>query len=164
MRPTKRRNKGIERACSSRKCLSQDGGSLLETALVLPVLFLLMFGVVDLGWLYYLAIEVSEAANAAALYGSQNPQDTTGMQNAALADAQDLPNFTASSVTATYGCECSDASLPIANCASLPSCGTKTVVEYVQVTTTATYNVLFLYPGIPTSITLHGSARMRAGH
>jgi Flp pilus assembly protein TadG len=123
-----------------------------------------MFGVIDFGWGFYLAIEVSKAANTAALYGSQNPQDIAGMQSAAVADAPDVPNFTTSSVTATYGCECSDGSLPVASCATSPSCGTMTVVEYVQINTSVSYSSMFPYPGIPTPITLHGSARMRAAH
>jgi hypothetical protein len=84
------------------------------------------------------------------------------MQNAAVADAQDVPSFTTSSVTATYGCECSDGSSPVASCASTPSCGTMNVVDYVQVSTSATYTPILPYPGIPSTFTLSGSARMRA--
>jgi Flp pilus assembly protein TadG len=139
------------------------GSSLVELALVLPVLFLLLLGVFDFGRAYYLAIEISQAAHSAALYGSQNPTDTTGMQYAAVADASDVPNFTISSVTATYGCECSDGSLAVAGCTANPSCGTMNVVDYVQVNTSTSYSALFPYPGIPSPLTLRGSARMRAG-
>jgi hypothetical protein len=37
------------------------------------------------------------------------------------------------------------------------------VVDYVQVNTSASYSALFPYPGIPSPLILHGSARMRAG-
>src|SRR5271169_6845725 len=97
---------------TTKALVCEAGSSLIELALVLPVLFLLVLGVVDFGRAYYLAIEVSQAAHTAALYGSQNPSDTIGMQNAAVADAQDVPNFTTSSVTAVFGCECADGSLP----------------------------------------------------
>jgi Flp pilus assembly protein TadG len=142
---------------------SESGSSLIEMALILPVLFLLLIGVVDFGRAYYLAIEVSQAAHTAALYGSQNPNDIAGMQNAAVADAPDVPSFTTSSVTATSGCECSDGSSPVANCATNPNCGGMITVGYVQVTTTVSYSAIFPYPGIPSPITLNGSARMRAG-
>lgn len=145
------------------RLLCQAGSSLIELALMLPVLFLLLLGVVDFGRAYYLAIEVSQAAHTAALYGSQNPADTTGMQNAAVADAPDVPNFTTSSVTATFGCECADGSLPVPGCTTKPSCGTSNMVDYVQVNTSASYNALFPYPRIPSTLTLRGSARMRAG-
>jgi Flp pilus assembly protein TadG len=142
---------------------SESGSSLVEMALVLPILFLLLMGVVDFGRAYYLAIEVSQAAHTAALYGSQNPTDTTGMQSAAVADAPDVPSFTTSSVTATYGCECSDGSSPIASCATNPACGGMITVNYVQVNTSVSYSAMFPYPGIPSPLTLRGSARMRAG-
>jgi Flp pilus assembly protein TadG len=142
---------------------SNDGTSLIETSLVLPVLFLLLIGVVDFGRGYYLAIEVSQAAHSAALYGSQNPSDITGMQNAAVADAPDVPSFSTSSVTVTSGCECSDGSSPVANCATNPTCGGLVTVNYVQVKTSVSYSAMFPYPGIPSPLTLSGSARMRAG-
>jgi Flp pilus assembly protein TadG len=143
---------------------SESGSSLIEISLVLPILlFPLVFGIVDLGRAYYLAIEVSEAAHTAALYGSQNPSDIAGMQNAAVADAPDVPSFTTSSVTATSGCECSDGSSPIANCATNPACGALMTVNYVQVNTSISYSAMFPYPGIPSPLTLSGSARMRAG-
>ncbi len=138
---------------------SESGSSLVEMGLLMPVFLLLLLGVVDLGRAYYLKIEVSDAAHSGALYGSQNPTDTTGMQNAAAAAAPDVPGFTAS---AAYGCECSDGSSAIASCSSTPTCATN-VVDYVQVTTSAAYSAWFPYPGIPSSLTLNGSARMRAG-
>jgi Flp pilus assembly protein TadG len=152
-----------EGARFARALRSEGGSSLVEMALVLPVLFLLLLGVVDFGRAYYLAIEVSQAAHTAALYGSQNPTDTTGMQYAAVADAPDVPNFTISSVTATYGCECSNGSLPVASCTTNPACGAMNVVDYIQVNTSTSYSAMFPYPGIPSPLTLRGSARMRAG-
>jgi len=141
---------------------SENGSSLVEMALLLPVLFLLLVGVVDFGRAYYLAIEVSRAADTGALYGSQNPTDAVGMQSAVVLDAPDVPSFTAASVTTSKGCECSDGSSPVADCTVSPSCATN-VVNYVQVNTSATYSAIFPYPGIPSPLILRGSARMRAG-
>jgi hypothetical protein len=112
---------------------SESGSSLVEMALLLPVLFLLLVGVVDFGRAYYLVL-----------------------------DAPDVPNFTAASVTTSKGCECSDGSSPVADCTVSPSCATN-VVNYVQVNTSATYSAIFPYPGIPSPLILRGSARMRAG-
>jgi Flp pilus assembly protein TadG len=146
----------------SKALSSERGSSLVEMALVLPVLFLLLLGVVDFGRAYYLAIEVSRAANTGALYGSQNPTDTAGMQSAAVLDAPDVPSFTTASVTATYGCECSDGSSPVVSCTTSPTCSTN-VVNYVQVSTSVSYSAMFPYPGIPSPLILRGSARIRAG-
>ena len=159
-----------ERAGGSRLCCwlsasvantaRERGASLLEFALLFPFLSLLLLGVIDFGRAYYLNIEVSNAAYVGALYGSQNPTDATGMQNAALGEAPDVSGIAA---TATYGCECSDGTSPITQCTSQPSC-TVNVVKYVQVTTSATYRTLFPWPGIPSSFSLQGTARLRAGH
>jgi len=151
----------VRRKFAISKC--QSGTSLIELALVLPILFLLLAGAVDFGRAYYLAIEVAHAAHSGALYGSQNPGDTVGMQNAAAADAADVPSFGTSSVTATYGCECSDGSSAVVGCTAAPTCSTN-VVSYVQVNTSATYNSMLPYPGVPSPLTLRGSARMRAGY
>jgi Flp pilus assembly protein TadG len=140
----------------------ETGSSLVEMALLLPVLILLLMGVADFGRAYYLAIEVSHAASSAALYGSQYPTDLVGMQNAAVLDAPDVPGFSTASVVATYGCECSDGSSAIAGCTTTPNCASN-AVAYVQVNTTATYSAMLPYPGIPSPLTLRGSARMRAG-
>jgi hypothetical protein len=40
---------------------------------------------------------------------------------------------------------------------------TVNVVNYVQVTTSATYKTLMPWPGIPSSFSLQGMARLRAG-
>jgi Flp pilus assembly protein TadG len=149
--------------CGSDDFRSETGSSLVEMALMLPFLFLLLMGVIDFGRGYYLAIEVSNAAHSAALYGSQNPNDVAGMQNAAVLDSPDVPNFTTSSVTATYGCECSDGTAAVPSCTTTPSCGSMNVVQYVQVNTSVSYSAMFPYPGIPSPMTLSGSARMRAG-
>ena len=137
----------------------ERGASLVEFALMLPFLTLLLLGVIDFGRAYYVNVEVSNAAYTGALYGTQNHSDTTGMQNAATGDAPDVAGITA---TATYGCECSDGSNAVPSCSTQPTCSVN-VVNYVQVTTSATYRTMFPWPGIPSSLALQGSAKLRAG-
>jgi Flp pilus assembly protein TadG len=131
----------------------------------LPLLIVLLLGVIDFGRAYYLSMEIKNAAYSGALFGVQNGTDTTGMQNAATAEAGDAVNLSGWTATATYGCECSDGSgTASATCATTPSCTTgASVVNYVQVSTSATYKTLFPWPGIPSSITLNGLSRLRAG-
>ena len=135
------------------------GASLVEFAVMLPFLTLLLVGLIDFGRAYYVNVEVTNAAYTGALYGTQNYSDVTGMQNAASADAPDVTGMTA---IASYGCECSDGTNPVAGCSSQPACSTN-VVNYVQVTTTATYKPLFPWPGVPGSLAMQGLARLRAG-
>jgi Flp pilus assembly protein TadG len=146
--------------CNPCRVLCEDGSSIVETALLMPFLLLLLTGAIDLGRAYFMAIEVSSAAEAGALYGTQNSSDTAGMVTAATLDAPEVSNLAS---VATYGCECSDGSSVSASCISLPLC-TYNVVNFVEVDTSATYTSILPYPGIPTTIALTAKARMRAGH
>jgi len=149
---------------------SERGASMVELGLMLPFLGLLLLGVIDFGRAYYLGVEVQNAAEAGALYGTQNLTDITGIESAATTDAPNVPGISA---TATNGCECSDGSAvtpsasPTANACPTPptTCtGSLSLVDYVQVNTTATYTTMFhswIIPGLPTSITLKGSAKLR---
>jgi Flp pilus assembly protein TadG len=139
--------------------IHESGTSLIETALVLPVLILMLVTLVNLGRAYYYAISVTSAAHAAAVYGVQNPTDVQGMMNAASASAPDIASL---STNVTYGCECYDGSSAVADCSAPPSCS-ENYVNYVAVTTSATFQTVVPYPGMPSSFTLTGSARLRSG-
>ena len=144
-----------------RLVLRSEASSLIEVAIICPICILLLVGAVDFGLGFYTAIEVSSAAQAGASYGIQQPADTAGIQAAAKLDASNVPGMTTAVAT---GCECSDGTWQVAGCASAPtSCGAN-IVNYVQVTTSATYTSLMKYPGIPTTFSLQGSARIRAVH
>ena len=136
-----------------------EGASFVELALVLPLFLVMLIPVVDLGRGFYAAIEVASAAHAGAMYGVENPSDTSGMVQAAKAGASNLTNVDAS---AAYGCECSDGSSPIASCTSTPSC-TYNYVTYVDVTVTSPYRTVFGYPGLPSSMNITREVRLRVG-
>jgi Flp pilus assembly protein TadG len=146
----------------------EAGASLVELAFLLPMLSLLLVGTIDLGRLAYMSIEVSSAARAGVQYGQQNgatSADTAGMQTAAMNDAPDLAgtNNGALSATATYWCQCADGSSVTQGCSIVPPCTASHLVNYVKVTTSATFKPWFPYPGIPSSLNLSGKAVMRAG-
>ena len=142
---------------------TECGSSLVELAVLAPILCFLFVGAADFGRAYFFATVVSRCAYTAALYGSQNPSDTAGTQQAALADATDLPGFTTSNVSVLTGCECSDGTLASASCSASPSCAAN-LVNYVEVDTSYSYTAILPYPGIVSPLTLHGSARMRSVH
>jgi Flp pilus assembly protein TadG len=141
---------------------SEHGGSLVELALMLPTFVLILLGALDFGRAFYLATEVAGAAQAAAVYGSQNPTDTTGIENAAQDDAPNVPNLTVN--TPTYGCECADGSSYSLSCSTTPSScpNSLNVVYRVNVTVKGTYTPLFHWPGYPTSLSFSSSASMRS--
>lgn len=131
----------------------------MELALLTSLFVLLLAGSVDMGQACYVAIELSAAANAGAEYGTQNPTDTTGMQTAATLNAANLTAM--NTPVATWGCECMDGTSSYASCSTVPNCAV-TVVRYVAVTTAMTYKPALVFPGIPSSLALKGSARLRA--
>jgi Flp pilus assembly protein TadG len=137
-----------------------EGSSLVETALLMPVLVLMLVGTVDLGRGFFALHEVSSAAEAGALYGVQQVTDTNGMATAARMEATELSSMV---TAASYGCECSDGSSMSASCTSVPSCACN-AVDFVEVDTAYTYTPLFGYPGMPSVFQLNGKARMRAAH
>ncbi len=139
------------------KC--ESGTSMVETAIIVPLLLLLLAGVVDCGRAYFLANEVEGAAEAGAVYGSGNPTDTTDMQTAATLNAPDVSGISA---TGSWGCECSNGASSSTSCATVPTTCTYNVVYFATVTATATYKPLLPWKGINSTFTITRSATMRS--
>lgn len=135
------------------------GGALIETAVVLPILSLLLLGASEFGLVDYEAIEVTNAAKAGVQYGAQNAAsaaDTAGIQNAAVFDA---PNITLGTTNVSRAYICSDGSNPT----GVPlACGSGLALEIIlTVQTQATFNPLIHIPGVTTSFVLHGQASQK---
>lgn len=137
----------------------ENGSSIVELALVVPVLIMILVGAADFGRAYWMSIQLASAAEAGAVYGVNNPTDIAGIQSAAQMDAPSVPGLTA---TASYGCECSDGSNAVASCSATPTCQAN-YINYVNVSTTATYKFLLSYPAFASSIKLSSKSRMRVG-
>lgn len=132
-------------------------------AIATPILLLLALGILEFGRVWYLENELAGAAQAGAIYGSQNPTNTTGMQTVATDNAPDVSSavdVTGFTATATWGCACATSGVSSASCSTTPSCSYN-IVDYVQVTVAATYKPIFRWPGSPKTITLSQSVRMR---
>lgn len=56
---------------------TESGQSLVELALVLPVLLLIVLGVADLGRAFYYSTAIANAARAGAVYAALNPSTAT---------------------------------------------------------------------------------------
>ncbi|MGA9463318.1 MAG: TadE/TadG family type IV pilus assembly protein [Terracidiphilus sp.] len=142
----------------------EDGQALIETALSVPLLLLLLLGAAQFGQVAYAAIEVTNAAKAAAAYGARNSvtaADLTGMQLAATGDAANLPgtsNFTATIDNTKCSCVSTGGTPGTASVAACTSGCSGYVAQILSVSTTATYNPLLFAPGFNASITLHGNA------
>ena len=55
----------------------EKGQSLLELALILPVLIIILAGILDLGRLYYAYVAVTDAAAEGASYAAIHPEDSS---------------------------------------------------------------------------------------
>jgi Flp pilus assembly protein TadG len=150
---------------------SQRGQTMLEVALLLPVLLILALGVIELGRYMYIGILVGNAARAGAAYGAQSlPQsvDTPGIQLAADNDFENNgPNVGSLSVTNSVACGCdSSGTVTTAGCTTStnPTAGTCASGHWVvmeSVTASGTFSALFNYPGIPKSLAVSRTATLR---
>jgi len=152
----------VKRRPAARSLSSCESGSALaEIVIVLPLLVILLLALIEVGRFGNYTIMAGNAARAGVQYGAQNTitaADTTGMVNAALADAQNVAGLSA---TASSYCECADGST--STCLAT-DCPTSHRIIYVQVLTTGTVPSLTNYAGLPASlrtITVHGNAVMR---
>ena len=164
----------IERHDMPRRRDSERGGVLAEFAVVIPVALLLLLGAVDFGRVWALASASSNAAHAGAQYGSQNAQlaaDINGMRTVATNDLASSAVLAASNdgengisiadfvITPERYCECADGS-DIA-CDNKCGGGTSPMV-FVRVQIDTTFETLFDYPGIPSSVQISRAAVLRA--
>jgi hypothetical protein len=135
----------------------QAGQTVLEMALMLPLLLLLLVGVIEIGRYAYFDILIANAARAGAQYGAQSvihAADLTGIRNAAHDDG-----LAAMTITPAQQCSCSPTGTPV-DCGG-GGIGCAQPLVYVKVQATDTYNSLFSYPGIPRSMTLSSTVTMR---
>src|SRR5258707_587749 len=138
----------------------RKGSSFIETAILIPMLLVVCCGTMDFARVVYAGIEIANAARAGVQYGALTPGnsgDTAGMIQAAVNDASDLgiSNVTA---TARNFCGCNSGTGEVA--CSDTSCGT-TPSGYVSVTTNYTFNTTLHFPGLPQTVLLARTAKMR---
>jgi Flp pilus assembly protein TadG len=130
---------------------------MLELAMALPFLLILFLVAADFGRVFYLGIEVGNAARAGAQYASQSVAtavDTPGIKNAAALDAANLSNLSVSS----SNCTCVSP-IPSGQTACASSyCTNSPNANYVEVDASATFKTLVKYPGVPSSVTVPGRA------
>lgn len=153
---------------------TQSGQTLLEVALLTPLLLLLLLGVVEMGRYAYISILVGNAARAGAAYGAQSlaqSVNTAAIQAAADNDFQNNgQNVSTLTVGSSTSCGCDSAgTVAPAGCTTnvnptAGTCASGHWVVMVSVTTSGTYNSLFNYPGIPSSITVTRTATMRVAN
>ncbi|NQZ91940.1 MAG: pilus assembly protein [Moritella sp.] len=153
-------------AMKKQQKIYQQGIIAIEALIVLPIMFLILFTILDFGRLMNASITTTNAARTAAGYGAQDTShaiDYTGMKSAAFADAINLNidayNTSPVIVTTERICRCVGMGSNV-SCASTASCSSGIEV-YVESTATRDFRTLVPYPLIPSSVQLTRSATIR---
>ena len=104
-----RRFEQIDRDPKSARIRVCSGQTVVEVALLLPILLLLLVGVIEIGRYAYFDILISNAARAGAQYGAQSliqAADVAGIRTAAQNDG-----LAAMTITTTQQCGCAAGAL-----------------------------------------------------
>jgi Flp pilus assembly protein TadG len=139
----------------------ESANSIVEVALLMPMLVLILIGTAELGRLAFAAIEVNNAAYAGAAFGSQNHGTASDSANIATAASNDGANVSGLSTSSSLSCACTNGTTVTCSNAAANCVSPARVQEFVQVSTTASVSPMFNYPGISTTWVLHGQATMR---
>jgi len=139
----------------------EEGSALVEFALVSVLMIIMLTGIVDYGLFILANLQLQEDAVSAAAYGSvPGSQSNSGaMQFFATYNASSyalpLSNF---GVTTTNYYSCTPGGATVSATAS---CSGGTPNEYVKVVTQGTFTNVISWPGIPSQLTLYGTAIYR---
>ncbi len=159
---------------------AEAGSSLVELALVTPMLLAILVGTADLGRVIRDSIVVEGATQAGAHYAAQDEEaaaNTYGIATAVFTDLSaqyefslenegeesGISSYSGSNVTVEIERYCKCHTGAVVDCAA-PDCGqgAPPVRTYVRVRAEKTFETLLNYPGLPASVTLTHEAHARA--
>ena len=141
---------------------SDAGSALVELAVTLPLLVLVMAGAIDFARVFYMGMELTNAARAGAQYGAYNPAqsgDIAGMRTTATGSV----NITGVTATASRTCQCatSAGTFSAATCTTTCPSGQHLVVTVTVTTSKAFTTLMGSFPGIPRTVSLVRAATLR---
>lgn len=144
---------------------SDRGSSIIEFAILAPILVFFLVGLIETGRFAYFAILAANAARAGAQYGAQDLEtayDTGGIAQAAFQDGQSLANWENGGGHITVNQLCAtDGSAPQACSTPWGASPPQNTVYYVQVEVTGTFTSLLQFPGLPGHLPISGSCTLR---
>ena len=138
---------------------STSGIAVVELALLVFVLGMILWGTTDFARLFYAGIKVADGARAGAAWGVQSnghTADGAGIEEKAGHNANDLAGFT---TTSTPKCWCDDGT-KVDDCRT-GTCAVGFLQVWVEVRTKKTFETLVQFPGIPHTVSLGQTTRMR---
>lgn len=151
----RRFSRSDDRQCADRR----QGSAAVEAALVLPVLFLLMTAVFELGFAAYESMQVQSAADAGAQYAARNAWDAAKI-SAAVTGATGASGIGATPAPSQF-CACpTGGTLATISCVALCPNGT-TPSRYALVSAQKTHSTIISYPGLPEPLVLTARSIVR---
>lgn len=136
---------------------NNSGAAAVEFSFIAPLLITLIVGLMDMGNYIHSKMKLEQISRASVDYMLQGGEEAN-IRNEVL-------NYYAGSDANTYTlttervCTCADGTAR--DCSAI-SCGSGDHSrQYVQVSVDKTFSTLFPYPGVPSEMSLSGSARMR---
>jgi len=149
----------------------ESGNALVELALVFALFGIpMLLGTVEMGYVVYDSVEISNAANAGALYGMQNATSAASSAGITTAAQGEAPEFgTKLTVTPTTfyvctsavgGTQYSTASYTQAQVTAKCAGSGNHALEFIQVLTSATATPPVQCPGLAKTFTLGGTSVM----
>jgi Flp pilus assembly protein TadG len=154
----------LRRLAGCRSLRSEQGSALVELACVFAFLATpLLIGTVDMGFIVYDSIEVTNAAHAGALYGMQSSTyatNTSGITTAAQTEATDFGTALTVTPTTYYACSLAIGGTQYtgtnaqANATSACTGGTNHALEFVHVSTSVTVTPLVHLAKLVNSLTI----------
>ena len=133
----------------------KSGSVAVSTALIAPVLILMMCGVVDLGRATYDATSLTSAVRAGAQYALRFPNDKTGIKQA-VKSASTLSGIVVADPV--QFCECPGGT---ASSCTISSCGAEPLRRFVRVSATLPFLKIMPSPSIVVPSTLSAEAVVR---
>lgn len=139
--------------------LGEKGTAAIEFAIIAPVLLVLLFGVVELGFAVHQAMQVQDAAEAGAVYAGKYGWDQAGIA-AAVVHATGAEAITANPAPAQF-CGCpSVGGIAAVDCTA--TCADGNGAEtYVRVSASKAYTPILGSLGLPIPSVLTGHAVVR---
>jgi Flp pilus assembly protein TadG len=137
------------------------GQSLVELALLLPVLVLLLVVALDFARMFNMAMAITDGARAGAQWGSLNSAHAAnilGIEQAACNSMADISCTPGTNASASSFCQCAGSS-GIISCTSPGGC--TNVQNFVTVTTNITFSTIMVYPGLSSTVPLSATVTMQ---
>jgi Flp pilus assembly protein TadG len=149
------------------KLLKQETAqSLIEFALVAPLFILVLAGIVDYSIYIHQEMELTEAAAAAATYGTIPGKQVPSRWTASIASMQSLalsmaPDVQGATAVASYFYTCTPGGAHVASTSTCTRSNYTTPLMYVTVQTSASVPAALKWVGLASSLSLGATATYR---